>query len=85
MKVKELIAALSAVDPESEVVLQKDSEGNGYSPLEGADPNSVYVPDSSYSGEVYAMDWSASDAAMSEEDWTEMKSRPRCVILFPVN
>ena len=30
MKVKELIAELQEQDPEREVILQKDSEGNGY-------------------------------------------------------
>ena len=37
-----------------EVVLQKDSEGNGYSPLAGADPEAVYIPDSTWSGDVYS-------------------------------
>lgn len=37
MKVKELQKLLSECDPESEVILQKDPEGNGYSPLYGVD------------------------------------------------
>ena len=34
MKVKELIKELKLEDPEREVVLQRDMEGNGYSPLQ---------------------------------------------------
>ena len=38
MTVRELIEALRAVDPDLLVVLQEDAEGNGYSPLSGAEP-----------------------------------------------
>jgi len=34
MKVKELIEQLKKIDPEREVVLSADGEGNSYSPLE---------------------------------------------------
>jgi hypothetical protein len=51
MKVHELIALLSALDPESPVILQKDAEGNGYSPLSGLQAAS-YVPETTWSGEV---------------------------------
>lgn len=44
MKVKELLELLVGIDLEAELILQKDSEGNGYSPLSGADPEAVYVP-----------------------------------------
>jgi len=45
MNAGELIKYLKGFDPETEIVLQKDSEGNGYSPLAGAD-DGYYVPDS---------------------------------------
>jgi hypothetical protein len=35
MKVKELIERLKTLDPEAKVICQRDSEGNGYSPLHG--------------------------------------------------
>jgi len=44
MKVKELIEELKKADQESEVIIQKDSDGNGYSPLSTVDINAVYVP-----------------------------------------
>lgn len=85
MKVKELIEELKLLDPESEVILQKDSEGNGYSPLEGVDGDAVYIPENTWSGDVYSTNWSADDADMEEDEWQEILAKPRCVILHPVN
>jgi hypothetical protein len=85
MKVKELLEALATADPDAEVILQKDAEGNGYSPLSCADLEAVYIPESTYSGTVYSMGWSANDADMSELDWGNIKSKPRCVVLAPVS
>jgi len=85
MTVKELKEAIAELPDDMEVILQKDGEGNGYSPLSGADPNAVYIPDSTWSGDVYGMDWSAEDACMSRAEWKEIKSKPRALILYPVN
>lgn len=85
MTVKELKEALINLPDEMEVVLQNDSEGNGYSPLAGADPDAVYIADSTWSGDVYSMKWTANDACMSDEEWEEIKSKPRTLILYPVN
>lgn len=85
MKVKDLIEALAECAPESEVILQKDSEGNGYSPLAGADPDTVYVAESTWSGTVYSTNDSASDNCMEEGAWTALKSGPKCVVLFPID
>jgi len=52
MKVKELIEQLQETDPEREVIMSKDSEGNSYSPLSGF-WEGAYVPDSTWGGEVY--------------------------------
>ncbi len=85
MKVKELLQVLAACNPDAEVILQKDSEGNGYSPLEGADEDAVYVPDSTYSGAVYSRSWSADEACLSPKEWQKVLKRPSCVVLYPVN
>jgi hypothetical protein len=85
LKVKDLKEAIKNLPDDMEVVLQKDSEGNGYSPLSGADPNAVYVAETTWSGEVYSMEWSAEDADMEEEEWEAVKKKPRTLILFPVN
>jgi hypothetical protein len=52
MKVKDLIEQLKDVDPDRTVIMSKDAEGNGYSPLYNMSEE-IYCPDSTYSGEVY--------------------------------
>ena len=85
MKVKELIAELQQMDPEAELIVQKDAEGNGYSPLAGADHEAVYIAETTWYGEVYDTTWTAEDADMDEDLWEAMLKKPRCVVLFPVN
>lgn len=85
MKVKELIEELSQYNPEAEVIMQKDAEGNGYSPLCGTDGDAVYIAETSWHGEVYDATMTAEDMDMDEEEWDAIKSNPRCVVLFPIN
>ncbi|MFM6139568.1 MAG: hypothetical protein ACKPCP_36430 [Sphaerospermopsis kisseleviana] len=87
MTVAELINELKKLPPESEVILQKDAEGNGYSPLSAVDGNAIYTLNTTWSGEVVSTEWSADDAGYdSEEDWELFKaSNPRCCVLAPVN
>jgi hypothetical protein len=81
MKVKELIVALKLANPDAEIFLQKDCEGNSYAPLYGADFNGVAVEsDGDYA--VYAFGWSAYEADMDEAEWQSVKRSPRCVVLF---
>ena len=85
MKVKELIEQLRQADPESEVILQKDAEGNGYSPLYDVDKEAVYIPESTWGGEVIFIEWGAEGALMDEDEWADLLKQPRCVVLGPVN
>ena len=79
MKVKELIAELSKIDPNLEVIMQKDSEGNGYGPLSGADSNCIYDGE-----DVWNTDWTADEADMDEKDWELFKKEnERCCVLYP--
>lgn len=55
MKVKDLIERLSELDPQMDVIVQKDSEGNDYSPLVNLHVG-VYVPETTYSGSFYDHD-----------------------------
>lgn len=80
MKVQELIELLQGQDPEAEVILQKDAEGNGYSPLAGADP-SLYLADTTYSGETLHPE-DIEDEFYDEED---IAAAVAAVILWPVN
>jgi hypothetical protein len=85
MKVKQLIKELSKLDPDSEVIMQKDSEGNYYSPLYCVDGNAVYVPDSTWSGVVYSRDWNADDCCMEDAEYKKVMKKKSCCVLAPVN
>lgn len=50
MKVKELIKLLQKEDPEREVVMSKDAEGNCFSPFVEFSKGQ-YVPENTWSGE----------------------------------
>jgi len=85
MKVKDLIRELQLMDPEMEVIMQGDAEGNNYSPLEGVDENCVYIAETTWHGDVYSTTWTPDEADMDPEDWAEILAKPRCVVLYPVN
>jgi hypothetical protein len=86
MKVKKLIKKLKKMDPEAQVILQKDPEGNGYSPLRGADPDAIYVKRNAYSGQVLSTKWTADECCLDEDVWEFMKkNRRKCVVLYPEN
>lgn len=55
MNVKELMEMLQQADEEMTVVLQRDSEGNGYSPLEYT-WDGIYVPETRWIGEIVDLD-----------------------------
>ena len=85
MNVKELKESIANLPDEMEVVLQKDSEGNDYSPLSGCDDDVVYIPETTWYGDVYSMKWCSDDVCMTDEEWADIKSKPRALILYPVN
>ena len=85
MNIKQLKESIANLPDEMEVVLQKDSEGNGYSPLKGVDSDAVYIPYNTWSGGVYSIGWTSDEADMSDKEWQEIKSKPRILILYPVN
>jgi hypothetical protein len=85
MNVKQLMDALAGLPDDMEVIIQKDAEGNGYSPLYEVDPDAVYIPETTWYGDVYGTEWSADDACMTEEEWAEILEKPRALILHPVN
>lgn len=84
MKVRALIAILEKMDPERVVILQKDAEGNGYSPLEGADDNCLYAADSTWSGEVGHERLTEKDRKQGYTD-EDIGHGEKAVVLFPVN
>jgi len=89
MKLKKLLQVLNKLPKEyldCEVIIQKDSEGNGYSPLKGADENCVYIPENTWSGSVVGTkDSSAEDNDVTEDEYQELLKRPRAIVLYPVD
>lgn len=68
---------LAEVPDDTPVILQKDAEGNSYSPLSSVDTTDyVYEPESTWSGEV--RDTMDSDYEPDDED-------VKIVLLGPVN
>lgn len=84
MTVKELIGLLSGFEQEAEVVLQKDAEGNGYSPLAGI-WDGQYRADTTWSGEVglTGLDDEMRELGYTDED--VMEDGVSAVILTPTN
>lgn len=78
MKVKDLIQQLQSENPEAIVIIQKDSEGNSYSPLEGSE-SGVYIPESTWAGEVYSY------GELEDEGMELDEEKMDAVILWPVN
>ena len=87
MKVKTLIRLLQKMDGERIVILQKDGEGNGFSPLCGADDNCKYVQETSWYGDVGIEKLTKQDikSGHTEEDVEITKDGQKAVVLFPIN
>ena len=85
MNIKELKELIANLPDEMEIILQKDSEGNGYSPCAGGDPDCVYEEETTWSGDVYDPSWTAEDTDMEEEDWAKIQQKPRVLVLYPIN
>lgn len=85
MTVKELRQRLNELPDDMVIIIQKDREGNNYSPMSGADSNVVYVPINGYSGIAYSLHWTYEDACMSHGEWEILKTMPRSLILYPYN
>lgn len=85
MKVKELIEILKNLPKNTQVIMSKDAEGNTFTPLDEVETNNIYVPESSWYGNIYHESWSAEDAMETEEGWNEILKQPRCVVLWPIN
>lgn len=86
MKVYELIELLKVCDPNDLVVLSKDSEGNGFSPLVDVDTSSAYTPETTWYGDVALRELTSelAEDGYDEEDVAGPDAIP-CVILSPVN
>lgn len=83
MKIKQLLKILQSKDPNREVILSNDAEGNNYSPLATCSI-AAYAPNNSYSGEVGLEELTEEDkkAGYTEED--VIKGKP-AIVFYPRN
>lgn len=87
MTIKELREAIAELPDDMLVVMSKDGEGNGYSPLSGVD-QSMYRADSTWSGEIAiaALTDEAREQGYSDEDvGTKEDGYEPAVVLWPTN
>ena len=82
MKVKDLIKQLQDLNPNSEVILQTDQQGNGYESVRGAE---LAIRGSDDEGVVYNPKWTASDCCLEAEEWESLKKKKsaQVVVIFP--
>ena len=78
------LAKLLLEKPDVELILQRDSEGNGYSPLRGVDYDVIHVS-GGWDTTVYSTEWDADEADMDEEEWEELKrtGANKHAVLYP--
>lgn len=84
MTLAELRAQLDALNlpDDTPVILARDAEGNGYSPVAAAD-DALYEAESTYSGQFYA---SPEMRAAEPGEWDEAPdSAVRAIFLWPTN
>ena len=84
MTVKELIAELKKHDPDRLVILQKDAEGNGFSPLEDVSTG-AYLADSTWGGEIYLEELTPELEAEGYSSDDVAEDGRKSVVLCPVN
>ena len=87
MKAKELIQKLSHCDPDDIVIMSRDGEGNGFSPLSDVETNNVYIADSTWSGEIKLKELTPElkKQGYDVEDTDESGQGVPCTVLWPTN
>jgi hypothetical protein len=84
MTVKELIEELKKEDPKRLVVIQRDAEGNGYSPLTGW-WLAAYKAENDWSGETGLEKLTAEDRKQGYTKEDVLKGGVPALILCPIN
>jgi len=84
MKVRDLLEQLKDVDPEREIVMSKDAEGNGYSPLSSLWLGK-YRAETTWYGDVGLESLTTEDKRHGYTEDDVMDDGVPAVILNPVN
>lgn len=86
MNIKKLKELIKDLPDDMEIILQKDSEGNDYSPLAGVNYDCIYIPITDYnSGTLFSTELTAEDFGLDEDEWDEMNTNPKVLVLYPIN
>lgn len=89
MRVKELVEELQKLDQELEIILSKDEEGNGYSPLDENYSIGYYAPENGWSGTYYSKEEVQEDILPDEkitlEEFIKETNAKKCIALYPLN
>ena len=84
MTVCELQKLLDKMPKNAYVILQKDPEGNGHSPLSGVEGGNLYEAESACSGSVYPNTYN-NTYFMDQRHFQEVKKNSvPCVVLWPI-
>ena len=85
-KLREIIKDLPTSLDDAEVVMSSDAEGNRYSPLSDLSTDAAYVPESTYSGDVfYARHGVDGNCLESQEELDNLMKNFPAIVLHPVN
>lgn len=84
MTVADLQAALALLPSDMPVVLAKDGEGNGFSPLVEAEP-ALYAADTTWSGERYMTDEQRRATGEPDEYSEAPEDAVPALFLWPTN
>jgi len=83
--VGDLLGYLADEPRDRRIVLASDAEGNRHSPLAGA-WGAMYVPDSTWSGDVYPTEEEIeADPRLDEDEDGAPEGAERVIVLGPVN
>lgn len=81
LTVKDLKAVIADLPDDMEVVVQRDSEGNGYNNAYAADPDCVW---DQYHENILSLRYTAKDNCMEEDEWEKLKKEsPRVLVIAP--
>ena len=81
MTIKELKETIAALPDDMEVVVQMDSEGNGYNTAEAADPDCVWSP---HGDTILSTKHTADQNCLEEEEWARiLEKSPRVLVIAP--
>jgi hypothetical protein len=86
MNVGQLKKYLELLSDDTQIILQKDSEGNGYAQCDDVLTDCILYTDNTSQQMIYDVNVCASENQLSENDWKHIKeSHDVILLLVPTN